>query len=380
MKRSANTIYFLTPQAEGWAVWTGIQRMHIMPTLEEAAALIPAGAPFQLALPCSPLIMERLRLPATERSELEGMIHLQWEKALPFLPEEITGNFLILETGEDYSIIWSVAAALPSLEEYGACWRKMRRWPKRMAPYVCHVAAKCPARETVLVVYAEPAHWVVAVIEDRQPSWVHVIASMDGPRFAAEFASLQLTANLEGAPGSYSRVLLTAETAACEDTLRAALDVPIERLSLITPAPDLTIDLLPTGWQAELQQRHSGRQRRHQLVLVGAVYLAVLVAAGVDLALLQHQTTQLDTQLKVMRPSLAAMEARQNLSNALAPAIDPHHYAIEMLYLLQRCLPSDKVQFAGMARGRGSAFGQPGHRLSRQAQARPGLEQQSNQR
>lgn len=214
-----------------------------------------------------------------------------------------------------------------------------------MAPYVCHVAAKCPARETVLVVYAEPGHWVVAVVEDRRPSWVHVLPSMDGPRFAAEFPSLQLTANLEGAPTSYSQALLTAETAACEDTLRAALDVPVERLPLITPSPDVEIDLLPTSWQAELTQRHSGRRRRHQLMVAGAVFAAILLGAGIDLALLQHQSTQLEAQLKVLRPSLAVMDARQNLSNDLAPAIDPHHYAIEMLYLLQRCLPSDKVQF-----------------------------------
>jgi len=345
MKKSPRGTYFLTPQAEGWALWNGAQRLHIMPTLDEAAALLPAGVAFQFALPCYPLIMERLRLPALERSELDGMVHLQWEKALPFLPEEITGSFLTLETGEDYSIVWSVAVALSSLEEFSACWRKLRRWPKRMSPFVCHVAAKCPAHETVLVVYAEPGHWVVAVIENRHPSWVHVIPSMDGPRFAAEYPSLQLTANLEGAPTSYTRALITAETAACENTLRAALDVPVEQLPLVTPLPDAEIDLLPMGWQAELQQRHSGQRRRSQLMMAGAVYLAVIIAAAVDIGLLQRQASALEAELKVQRPSLAAMEASENLSNALAPAIDPHHYAVEMLYLLQRCLPNDKVQF-----------------------------------
>jgi len=345
MKRSPGGTYFLTPQAEGWAVWCGPQRLHIMPTLEEAAARLPAGVPFQFALPCYPLIMERLRLPAVERGELEGMVHLQWEKALPFLPEEITGNFLTLETGEGHSIVWSSAVSLGSLEEFSACWRKLRRWPKRMAPYVCHVAAKCPADETVLVVYAEPGHWVLAVIEDRRPSWVHVIPSMDGPRFAAEFPSLQLTANLEGAPTTYSRVLVTAETAATEEALRATLDVPIERLPLVPPSDNLEIDLLPTGWRAESQQRHSGQRLRHQLMIAGAVYLAVIIAGAVHVGLLQHQAAQLDADLKVQRPTIAAMEARKTLWNALAPAINPRHYAVEMLYLLQRCLPDEKVQF-----------------------------------
>jgi len=345
MKRTPIGSYFLTPQAEGWAVWSGEQRLHIMPTLAEAAALLPAGVSFDFALPCAPLIMERLRLPAVERAELDGMVHLQWEKSLPFSPEEITGSFLAIETGEGHSTIWSVAVALGALEEFNSCWRQLRRWPRRMAPFVCHVAAKCPAHETVLAVYGEPGHWVLAVIEDRRPGWVHVVPTMDAPRFAAELPSLLLTANLEGAPTEYTQVLLTPETAACEEALHAFLDVPVGLLPLVSPSARIEIDLLPAGWRAESQQRHSGQRRRSHLVIAGAAYVAVLIAGGVDLGMLQHEASRLDSELKIQRPNLAAMEERQTLSNALAPAIDPHHYAVEMLFLLQRCLPNAEVQF-----------------------------------
>src|SRR6478672_6591281 len=99
MKRTIDALYSIIPQAEGWAVWSDLQRLHIAPTLTEAVALLPAGGRLQFALPCHPLIMERLRLPATERDELAGMVQLQWEKALPFAPEEIAGDFVVVATG-----------------------------------------------------------------------------------------------------------------------------------------------------------------------------------------------------------------------------------------------------------------------------------------
>ncbi len=111
MKRPPDASYFLTPQAEGWAVWRDAQRQHIAATLAEALGLLPVATRFEFAVPCHPLIIERLRLPATERDELAGMVHLQWEKSLPYAPEEITGDFAVLETVNGETVVWSVAAS-----------------------------------------------------------------------------------------------------------------------------------------------------------------------------------------------------------------------------------------------------------------------------
>lgn len=345
MKRTIDALYSITPQAEGWAVWSDAQRLHIAPTLSEAVALLPVGGRLQFALPCHPLILERLRLPATERDELAGMVQLQWEKALPFSPEEITGDFAVVETVGTETIVWSAAAAQDSLQEFGDVWSKANRWPERVEPYVCHVAAACPAGETVLVIYVEQGHWVVAIVEDRRPGWVHVISASDAQEFAAEFPSLLLTVGLDGVPTSFQRVLLSAEVLGCEETLRSAVQAPVEPLPLVTPSAQAGIDLLPTYWQASAQQHRQGAVWKKRAMLAVAIYLFFIAAGATDLLLLQRQASSVEKELNAQRPTLALLQSRQTRFDSLGAAIDARRYTVELLYLLNRCLPGDTVRF-----------------------------------
>jgi hypothetical protein len=345
MKRTIDALYSIIPQAEGWAVWSDLQRLHIAPTLTEAVALLPAGGRLQFALPCHPLIMERLRLPATERDELAGMVQLQWEKALPFAPEEIAGDFVVVATGEAETVVWSAAAAQNSLQEFGDVWSAANRWPERVEPYICHIAAACPAGETVLVIYVEQGHWVVAIVEDRLPGWVHVMSASDAEGFAAEFPSLMLTVGLDRVPTDFRRVLLSAEVLGCEETLRSALQAPVEPLPLVTPSTQAAINLFPTYWQSSAQQHRQGEVWKKRAILAAAVYLFFVVAGATDLFLLQRQASSVEKELSAQRPTLALQQGRQARFNALSAAIDAHRYTVELLYLLNRCLPEDTVRF-----------------------------------
>ncbi|EDY17421.1 hypothetical protein CfE428DRAFT_5107 [Chthoniobacter flavus Ellin428] len=344
MKRPSDALFSLTPQAEGWAVWRDAQRQHVAPTLSEALALLPGASAFEFAMPCYPLIIERLRLPATEREDLAGMMQLQWEKSLPFSPEEIVGAFMVLGSTDGDSVVWSVAAALDSLAEFDETWSKANRWPQRVAPYVCHVAASCPAGETVLVLYVEQRHWVVAVVEDRRPGWVQVMSASDAAGFATEFPSLMLTLGMDDVPSEFARVLVAPEIVGCEDTLRSVTQAPIEALPLITPAAQVDIDLLPPHWQVSAQQHQQGKAWRKRALAVAAVCLVFVVAGIVDLLVLQYQSSRLESELKAQRPALSLLQTRQARFNSLAPAVDPHHYAIELLFLLNRCLPGESVR------------------------------------
>lgn len=345
MKRPIDALHSITPQAEGWAVWRDSQRLHITPTLSEAVDLLPAGGRLEFALPCYPLILERLRLPATEREELAGMVQLQWEKALPFAPEEITGGFTIIETLDAETVIWSAAAAQDALQEFGDVWSKTNRWPERVTPYVYHVAAVCPAGETVLVIYAEQGHWVLAIIQDRRPGWVHVMSASNAQAFTAEFQSLMLTAGLDGVPTNFQRVLLSGEVAGCEEALRSAVPAPVETLPLITPSAQDGIDFLPVYWQASAQQHQQGKAWKKRAMLAAAIYLFFVVAGATDLLVLQHRASGLEKELNAQRPTLASLQSRQARFNSLGAAIDSRRFTVELLYLLNRCLPGDAVRF-----------------------------------
>ncbi|HEY3897314.1 MAG TPA: hypothetical protein VGM54_01805 [Chthoniobacter sp.] len=345
MKRSNDIAYFLTPQAEGWAVWRGTHRLHIASTLSEAVGLLPATAAFEFAVPCHPLILERLRLPATEHDELAGMVHLQWEKALPFSPEEMTGSFAVTKSEADHVTVWTVAASRVALKEFGDAWSKAKRWPGRVTPYVAHVAASCPPAEIVLVVYGEQGHWVAAVVENRLPVWVHVMSATDAAGFAAEFSSLMLTAGLDGVPNEFARVLLAPEVAGAKPTLCSVVHAPVEDLPLITPATHLQMNLLPVDWQGAAAQDRQRNSWRHRALAAAAVYVLFAVIAGIDLFLLHHRAAKLEVELTAERPTLVALQSRQSRFNSLGAAIDSRRYTIEVLYLLNRCLPADTVHF-----------------------------------
>jgi hypothetical protein len=345
MKRSTDTLHFITPESEGWAVWRGTQRLHIGPTLEDAVRLLPPAAPFVFALPCHPLILERLHLPAAERDELAEMVHLQWEKALPYPPEEITGGFALVESSSEGAVVWSVAASRDAFRPFADAWSQASRWPERTAPYVCHVATACPAGETVLVIYGEQGHYVVAVVENRRPGWVHVMSASDPAGFAAEFPSLMLTAGLDGVPTNFARIFLSPEFTECRPAVEATAVGPIESLPLVTPTSNLEMNLFPAEWRGAAEQKRRGAAWRRRALAAAAVALVFAVLAAVDLFRLQHRVSQLEAELNSQRPALAVLQSRQARFHSLAPAIDAHHYAIEILYLLQRCLPADTVRF-----------------------------------
>jgi hypothetical protein len=170
------------------------------------------------------------------------------------------------------------------------------------------------------------------------------MSASDAAGFATEFPSLLLTLGMDGVPSEFARVLVAPEIVGCESTLRSATLASIEPLPLVTPTTRGEIDLLPPHWQASAQQRLQGEAWRKRALVVASVYLFFVVAGMIDLFVLQHRSSRLESELKAQRPELSLLQARQNRFNTLAPAIDPHHYAIELLFLLNRCLPSESVR------------------------------------
>ncbi len=344
MKKNAATIISLLPQADGWAIWRGASREHLAATLAEAAALLPAGSPVHVALPSQGLVIERLHFPATEREELAGMVRLQWEKALPFPPEEVSGDFAIISQEPKESMVLAVACPQAALEKLCEPLQDRAMATTRLSPFVSHVAAACPPDQTVLVVYVELGQWVLAMVENRRAGWVHLIPADDVAVFTTELPQLLLTASLEGVPANFTRVLLAPEAAACEPALRQYFEAPVAPLPAVPPADDAAMDLLPPSWRWQTEQRRSWRQTARRLQAAAVVYLVVVAAAFGHLAFLRRQSQNLEAELAALRPKLQQIQERQGRSTALAAAIDPRRYAVEMLYLIDRCIPGADVR------------------------------------
>ncbi len=344
MKKAGADFALFTPAANGWLLRCGNAPAQTFPTLEEAAAALPVDSPVHLALPCEALVIEGLKLPATQREELAGMVRLQLEKNLPYPLEEVSSDFLIVESNDRESTLISVAAPHAPLEALCQPLRTRGRLPEKITPFVLHVAAACPAGETALAAYPEEGQLVLAICADRKLCWAHVVTGTAVARLAAELPQILLAATMEGAPTNFSRVLLAAEFRALEPVFRDAFSVPVATLPAATPMLAEPINLVPAMWRNEAQrQRKAGQLRRH-LQTAAAIYLMLLVAAGVYLALLHRQAGRLRTQYAAVQPQLNLIQTRQNRAGALGPATEPARSTVELLFLVQRALPDQAVR------------------------------------
>src|SRR5687767_1145910 len=109
MKKSGASSALLTPDINGWRVRLDSGEAQSAKSLDEAVAAIPATSRIHLALPCHAALLERMKLPATTREELEGMIQLQLEKTLPYPIEEVTSEFEVISQDENESTLLSIA-------------------------------------------------------------------------------------------------------------------------------------------------------------------------------------------------------------------------------------------------------------------------------
>jgi hypothetical protein len=327
----------------GWTLWSDSETPFVG-TLDEAVAQIAPGTAIHLALPAQALVFERLRLPATEADELNGMVRLQWEKALPVPIDEVTGDFLVLERTPTDSVVLTVAAFQSSLEKLCEPLLQRRLVPAQVTAYVEHVATDCKEGGTLLVLYAEYGSLVAAVIEDRRPGWVHVIPELDAERLAAELPQLLLTAGLSGVPTNFNQVFVAPELLALKPLLKQFFEAPMTTFAPPKPPFAGSLNLLPSGWSAQSGQHRRSRDLRQRLTAAALVYVVLAIAAGAYLYSLRSQMSKLDREVAQLQPQLMAEQAQQARSIALGPAIDPHHFAVELLYLLQKEIPAESVR------------------------------------
>lgn len=339
MKQNGAAIAMLTPAADGWTLHDATGCQQIFATLAEAAATLKPGLALHLALPCDALIIEGLRLPTPDRSELPSMVRLQLEKSLPYPLEEVSADFIVLETTPKESSVVSIVASHAALEKLCQPLRQRGVSPRWVTPYVLHVAAACPAAETVLAVYPEQKQIVLAICAAGKLSWAHIIASTSAAELSAELPQALLVAAMEGAPTDFRRVLLAPEARALTPVLRGALPQPIDPLPAISPMLDAPLNLVPPSWLLVAQQAVQARRMRRNLQLAGLFYFCVLAAGAVYWFLMNREAEALARQVAAAQPKLQFIQARQARSNILAPAADPARSTVELLYLIQRAIP-----------------------------------------
>jgi hypothetical protein len=345
MKTPTATPALLSPDAHGWRVRLPGGQHQSAKTLDEAAALLPPSQAIHLALPCHTAIIERLKFPSVDREELAGMLQLQLEKTLPYPFEEVSSDFDVISQQENESTLVSVATNNAQLDRLCEPLRSRSQLPQKVTIYAMHVAASCAPDRTTLCVWPEDEQLVVAICEGGKLSYAQTLPGMDAATVLSELPAFLLSAEMEGVPTQFDGIRVEQGCAGLRNELADYFSKPVEIISFDAPLPEPATNLVPPAWIEETRRNQRSGVLKQQLQLAAGVYLVLVAAAFIYLGVQKYKMNELDKELMRTEPLVAKTEKQQARWQALAPAVDPTRYTIEIMNLLFANRPSNAVKF-----------------------------------
>src|SRR5262249_41277872 len=104
-------------------------------------------------------------------------------------------------------------------------------------------------------------------------------------------------------------------------------------------------NLAPASWAVETRRLENAGQMMARLQLAAMIYLIVVAAAFVYLVVLKKRVQNLDAEIAKTQPQVAFQEAQKAKWAALAAAIDPSRFPVEILNELFADRPSKEIKF-----------------------------------
>jgi len=312
-------------------------------TLEEAVPLLSAGDEFVLGLPVSAVIAQRFRLPSVDPAEFPEMIRLQIEKLLPFPADEVTSDFELIEQSESESVVSAIAIRNEQLAEMASPLLDRGYIPRQITVYAAQRASTYAPKGNALLIYPEGEMLVYAMTENGKLSLARSI-ERNGDHLQLELPQLRLSAELQGIDLSYPHVFLDETCYELRETVEGILTSPTEIVGIELPPASVKLNLLPESWRRRRLQLTRQLEWRKRLFWAGGAYVGVLVLLFAYLGLLRFQLGRLDRRIARDAPGTEFVRATEAKWKALAPAIDPHFYPVEILQHLFESLPSADVR------------------------------------
>jgi len=334
------------PAADGWRVGGIVdgEAARPAPTMEEVAAEVPEGATVRLSLPISAVLLERMRLPSTDREELSGMVVLQLEKTLPYGGEELTSGFDIIKLEDKECELLAIAVSNEQLDGLCAPLRARRKLPDEVTIFALQLAAKYPGEEVLALIYREGDATILAVAERGKLVAAHASATTRKEDFLAELPRMLLAAELEGTPVNFTRLAVERELGDWMEGLKGQFaGVPAVLMPMDGPLEQGPVNLVPASWTEEQQTEARRAKLREWLVLAGAVYLFFLLAAAAYIIWLERRVGAIDAQVVEATPAVDAIGQEKARWAALQPATDPTRYTVEILQQINKSIPSEDL-------------------------------------
>lgn len=314
-------------------------------TLDAVAELIPAEIPVHLALPAKTVVLERMKLPSIDRAELAGMVDLQLEKTLPYSPDEVSSDFEVISATESDSVVLAIAVSNDQLDALCAPLHTAERVPEKVTLFAMHVAAGLPPDALTLALYSEQEKLVVLIGDRGKLVFVETVAVEKASDVLIELPQMLLSAELDGVSTAFTAIRVDQDCAALRPELEKLFHVTAEIIALDHALPEPRANLLPAAWR---QERTAGERRdrlKSQLITGAAIYLALIVMAFGYLIWLRSRANAIEAQVRAGQPQIDFIQTRLARWNALAPAIDPARYTVEILNQIEQSRPGEGVRF-----------------------------------
>ena len=313
-------------------------------SLDEVGALIQPGEDFALGLPVAVVLAQRLRLPTVDREEFVEMARIQIEKAMPYSTEEMTTASEIISQTEEGSVISAVAVHNEKLSELAAPLLSLGLIPSQVTVYAAQRAATHAPVGAALLIYPESDAIVCAISEEGKLSFTRTLDAADPLQLQRDLPQLTLSAELQGINTSFPKILLDESLYGLRDTVEGIFATNVELIAVEVPPADTGLNLLPEDWRQRRAQVVRQGEWRKRIIWAGAVYAAVLVLFLLCLLVLRLEIGRLGRRIAKDAPRTEFVKMTDARWRALAPAIDPRYYPIEVLVHLSESLPSADVR------------------------------------
>ncbi len=348
IEKSARSV-FITPTAHGWNLLrpardNGSWDVQLLQTLDEAVPLLNAEDNLVLSLPVSAILAQRFRLPTVDPAELPEMVRIQIEKALPFAPEEITTDYELIEQDDNESVISAIAVQNDRLAKIVGPLLDHGLIPRQVTVYASQRATTHAPTGRALLIYPEGEMLVSAVSENGKISLTRTFEGVEPSQLKTELPQLTLSAELQGITAEFQNVLLDETCYDLRDTVQGILDSRTEIVSAETPPAPVKLNLLPESWKQRRLQLVRQGQWQKRLIQIGGAYAAIFLLFLGYLGFTKLQIARLNRLIARDNPQTDFVRAAEKDWKALAPAVDPHYYPVEILLHLFESLPSQDVR------------------------------------
>jgi hypothetical protein len=312
--------------------------------LNEAAGLLNTGDDIVLGLPVSAILAQRLRLPTVDPSEFSEMVRLQVEKSFPYPPEEVTSDFEVIEQAENDSVVSSIAVHNPRLTELAAPLVNRGHIPRQVTVYAAQRAASRAAHGRALIIYREGEKLVSAISENGKLSLTRTLNAAEPEELEQDLPQLALSAELQGIDTSFPSVLLDENCLPLRDTIERVFAQRPSLMGVEMPPATVKLDLTPAAWREQRAALVRQKEWRKRLLWAGGAYAAAFLLFALYVAVIRFQVGHLKKAIQRDAPKVEFVKKTEAEWKALAPAIDPHFYPIEVLLHLFESLPNKEVR------------------------------------